>query len=475
MHKLGVVLVIILFLDLHAHAQRKWSLRECVEYGVAHNNSLKTADINTRLAELQQKQSMLSRYPSASANIGAGVSSGRSIDPTSNQFVNSNYWFGSGGASSSVLLFGWFQKNHEISSNNKALESTRYNQAAIQDDISLNIATAFLRALLAKKQISIAEQQIGYSVDQMTRTALLVEAGAVPEINLLQIKSQLAQDSSNYIQTNSNYIQSILQLKALMNLPFGVELDIKDPYIDGIELNRLLPSDEELIEMSLRHRNNIRANELNLESAYHSYKSTKAMLYPSLSFGLTYGTNYASIAQEFAGIDTNGVAISPYFFYNNQGLLQNVYTVDYDVQYKNTPLLTQLRNNNRFTFSLNVSIPIFNGWSAQAASRRAKLNYESQQITLDQAKQQLSQDVLMAKSDAINSFQIWQSSEKALETAKKSFDLAKRRYEIGLMNTLEFQLEKNNLYSAEVQSLSNKYDYIFKYKVLDFYLGNKIW
>ncbi len=472
--KIKIVLAAVLLISSTSHAQREWSLRECIEYGVERNPSLNSADVDRRLAELNLKQSKLSRWPSASGSLGYGRSYGRSIDPTTNQFVNNGYWFSSASLNANVLAFGWFQKKYEIESNQLALESSEYNQKAIQDDISLNIATAYLRALLAKKQIALAEQQVVYSQDQISRTQKLVDAGVLPELNYLQVVSQLAQDSSAYIQSSTSYTQAVLQLMAIMNLPFDSSITVKDPYLDGISVSDVLPTDQDIMERALAHRNNIKANQLNVENAEKNYRSIRARKYPSLSLGFTYGTNYASIAQQLAGIDTLGVVPTQYFLYQG-GATQPVYTYGFEPLYENTPFFTQLGNNSRSTFSINLSLPIFNGWSAQAAQRQAALNLESREIQLQQSMVQLEQDVLMAKSDAINALQVYKSSVKALENAQKSFELAEKRYNVGLMTTLEFQLEKNNLYSAEVQKLSNQYDYIFKYKVLDFYIGNKIW
>ncbi len=472
--KKTTLLAILSCLCLSTQAQREWTMRECVEYGVEHNPNLRSADVDRRLAELQLRQSKLSRYPNASANAGVGGSWGRSIDPTTNQFVNNAYWFSSVGLNSNVLVFGWFQKRYEIEGNELAMQSSEYNQKSIQDDVSLNIASAFLRALLAKKQIDITAQQVEYSQDQLARTQKLVEAGALPELNYLQVLSQLAQDSSTYIQSNNSYIQAVLQLKALMNLPFDSSLTVRDPNLDDIALSDVLPSDDQLVDQALAHRNNIKANQLNLESAQKNYQQARAAKYPNFSFGVNYATNYASIAKQLASVDTLGIVPSPYFLYNGV-TTQPVYTVGFEPIYENTPFFTQLGNNSRATFTFTLSIPIFNGWSAQAAQRQAELNIESRQVLLDQAKIQLSQDVLMSKSDAINAYQVWKASLKALENAQKSFELAEKRYNVGLMTTLEFQLEKNNYYAAQIQSLSNQYDYIFKYKVLDFYIGKKIW
>ncbi len=457
--------------------QEQWTLRRCVEYGIEHNTSLRSADVNARLAEIDLQQSKYARYPSLNTDLSYGLSQGRSINPTTNQFVNSNYDFFSFGANSGVLVFGWFQQRHQIEANKLSLEAAHISHQQIQDDISLNIATAYLRALLAYKQIEISQQQVAYSEDQLQRSAKLVEAGVQPEINLLQIRSQLSMDSSNYIAALTSYNQSLLQLKAIMNIDFSETMELSEPDLSNISTQELLlPADSTVIARAIQHRFEIKLAQKNIQVAEKNYLSSRAARYPQLSIGVNLGTNFSSLASDVTNPQITGIVPTQnYFYLDPMGNKKDVYTYETKFDLVTTPFFDQVKNNNRTTFSLALSIPIFQNYSATANARRAQYNIESQQINLEQARIQLAQDVLQAKMDAKNAFQVWKASEAALVNALKSFDFASKRYELGLMNTLEFQMEKNNLYKTQIQAVSNRYDYIFKSKVLDFYIGNKIW
>ncbi|MCB0697099.1 MAG: TolC family protein, partial [Chitinophagaceae bacterium] len=138
------------------------------------------------------------------------------------------------------------------------------------------------------------------------------------------------------------------------------------------------------------------------------------------------------------------------------------------------PLGKQLDNNFRQSISLGVNIPLFNGWSAQTNVSKAKINMLNQQLSLDQAELKLKQDVYKAQNDARNSLQKYLSSVRAAEAAEKAYQYAQKRNELGLTNTVEYLVTKNNWYRAAANKTSAKYDLIFKLKVIDYYLGNEI-
>ena len=55
-----------------------------------------------------------------------------------------------------------------------------------------------------------------------------------------------------------------------------------------------------------------------------------------------------------------------------------------------------------------------------------------------------------------------------------SFDNAKERYNIGALNSLDLEQNRTQLVNSQSSLIQAKYDFIFKSKVLDFYLGKPL-
>lgn len=446
-----------------------------MSYALTHNISIQQSVLNERLAALTLKQSRLSQLPNLNASTGYGISYGRSIDPTTNQFVDGHYNFSSIGAQADVLLFGWFQKRNTIARNDLNHQATQSDLDQLKDDVSLNVATGFLRALLAKEQIGVAQKQVDLSVQQLGQTKRFAEAGRVPQLNVAQLSSQVASDSSTLITAIADYNAAILDLKALLNLDFEVPFSIAPPEIDVAslyELTSYAPAD--VYDEAKKHFGAVRSASLRVESAQKAYKAAKGSLWPQLTanaqagsnFATTYkdyGTPYVKDTQTVGFVDVGGFFSLP------------VSAPNYSVPILGTtPYGTQLGDNFRHTYSLNLNVPIFNGWSAQSLVQQNKINVASQELAKYNTELKLKQDVYKAVNDARSSLQKYQAAQRAADAAREAFSFGQKRYDLGLTNTVEYLVIQNNQFRADAALVSAKYDLMFRLKVIDYYLGRTL-
>lgn len=459
-----------------AHAQQAdvWTLERCVQYATDHNLDIRLNVLNERLAKLTLKQSQLSQLPNANVNGAYGRSYGRSVDPTTNQFVDGSYDFLSLGGNADVLVFGWFQKRNTIAANSLLSKAATADVDQLRDDVSLNVATGFLRAILAKEQIRVNEKQVALSSAQLDQTRSFVQAGRLPELNAAQLESQLATDSANLITAIADYNASILDLKALLNLDFAVPFEIQPPNISMEQQLALSDQDPESIYAEAKkHFGAIRGSDLRLQAAERNLRAAKGALYPSLTLGAQLGTNWASTYRDLVGV-TEGTPGPSQYFVPFQDTVVSVYQRNFSPIYRNTPFGDQLSNNFRQTFTINLNIPIFNAWQAQYNVRRARIDMQSREINRYQAELTLRQNVYKAYNDARNSVQKYYAAQRAADAASRAYDFAEKRYQLGLTNTIEYLTTQNNQYRADASALSAKYDLIFRLKVIDYYLGKQL-
>jgi len=475
MRRILTLCLLITTVSVYAQPRAEWTLQKAINYALDHNISIQQNELNQRLAKLTNLQNKLSQLPNLNSSAAVGRSFGRSVDPTTNQFVQgTSYDFMSLSGNADVLLFGWFQKRNQISSSKYNYLAATADLDQLRNDISLNVATGYLRALLAKEQVNVSRKQVELSSAQLTQTKKFADAGRLPELNVAQLEAQLASDSANLITAISDYTSSILDIKALLNLdfeaPFGLEVPGADVANLSIDLS-LTP--EHIYQEAAKNFGTIRSSQYKLKATQKSYWAAKGALLPQLGMGAQVGSNWSSTVKEYTGFNVTGIRptgdIVPVL-----DTVLNVYTYDGTYTTKDVPLGKQLDNNFRQTVSFSLNIPLFNGWQTQYSVRQAKINMLTQELNKYQAEQKLKQDVYKAFNDAKNAVQKYNAADRAASASQRAFDFAQKRYDLGLTNTVEYLTTQNNLYTASANLAKAKYDLIFKLKVIDYYLGKEL-
>ena len=457
------------------HAQQNggaWSLQQCVQYAIDHNISIRQDSLTARMARYSLKQSQLAQLPTVSATTGYGKSFGRSINPTTNQFADASYDYLSATGTANALVFGWFQVKNNIEKNKYSLLASLADLDQLKDDVSLNVATGFLTALLAKEQIHISENQISLSKAQLEQTQAFANAGRLPELNVAQLESQLATDSSNLINAIANFNASVLDLKTLLNLdlasPFTIQLPTVEPSGELVTANM---QPEDIYAVAQKHFGSIKGSEYRVGAADKGLKSAKGGLYPQFTIGGQFGTNWASNYQTYQVSDKIiGTQPIGYVSSSNDIVYQPVYATSISTM----PLSKQVDNNFRQSLYFNLNIPLFNGWTAQYAVKQAKTNLYSQQLAKYNAEVTLKQNVYKAHNNALNSIQKYYAAKRADDAAARALDFAKKRYDLGLTSTVDFLVTQNSAFVAASNLIIAKYDLVFKLKVIDYYLGKEL-
>jgi outer membrane protein len=54
---------------------------------------------------------------------------------------------------------------------------------------------------------------------------------------------------------------------------------------------------------------------------------------------------------------------------------------------------------------------------------------------------------------------------------EEAFRYVEEKFNVGMVNSVDYNLQKNQLTAAKSQLLQAKYEYIFRTKILDFYNG----
>lgn len=467
---------------LHAQqASENWDLRRCIEYALQFNISIKQADIQARIAALQAKQAKYNLYPSVNGSASTGVRFGRSIDPTTNAFATTQFLYQNFGVNAGVQLYNNGKLRHAEKAATFSAQAALADVAKASNDIAFNVATYYLQVLAAREQVKISEVQIAQTQNQADITKKRVDAGVLPELNLAEVNSQLASDSSNYYTAKGNYEQSLLSLRALLNLDTDVPFGIETPPVENIPLESFADLQPNFVyETALQYQPLQKANELRIKAAQKNLLVTKAQQYPTLTLGGNLSTNFSNSFKMATGVNFLGYA--PVTGAESIVVLNNV---NYYVQ---NPVFRvtqksrsfgelwngwgkQLDNNFGQNIGLMLNVPIFNNYSAKINYQTAQLNLKSAQLQKDQSDLKLKQDIYSAYTNAVTALQKFNAGKRTVESAQKAYDFASKRYEVGLLSSLDLITNQNNLLKAKLAQLTNQYDYVFKMKLLEFYKG----
>ena len=457
--------------------QEKWSLQRCVQYAMDNNISIKQSEIQGDLSAITYKQSKLSKIPSANFTNNDGYRLGKSQNPSTGVLENQNYLNVSLSLQTSVEIFNWFSKRNTILANQWSVAAARAGTEKLKDDISLTVANSYLQVLLAREQQDIADIQVKQSIAQLDIVRKQVNAGALPELNAVELEAQLANDSANLISATGNVTQAKYVLKSYMNLDAASDFQIEEPKVNEIPLDpigELQPQD--VYALALKNLPQQRMNDFNLLAAQKNSLAAKGALYPTISGFGSLSTNYGyfrtpNYTQVLSGYSPSGLVIGdgsggfidvqrPLF---TQGGKSGYITSD--------ALGTQFSNNFGQAFGISLSVPIFNGWQGKANYERSKLNIKTVEYQKELDNQTLKQDIYQAYNSVVVAMEKFTSSRKAVESAQKSYDFASKRYNVGMLGTLELVTNQNNLFRAKLQYVLNQFDYVFKMKVLEFYKG----
>lgn len=475
---------LVISMSLKAQTPKQWDLRTCVEYAIKHNISVQQADIQARLSKLQADQAKYNQLPTMSGSSGLGMRLGRSIDPVTNSFTTTKFLYNNFGLNGGVQLYNNNRLGNTAAASNYNWLASIADLQTASNDISLNVATFYLQVLSTIEQTEIAKIQIAQTTEQLAATKKRVEVGLLPEINLLELETQLANDSSNYITAISNVEQSKLSLKALLNLDASEVFDVFVQPVDQIKLQAFADLQPDYIfGIAAQNLPNNKAANLRVKAAEKNQLIAKAGFYPTLSFGYSLSSNFSNSFKYTSGIEPAG--------FSNISSTSPFVTVGSTKYYVQSPLYNTITSNRNFgniwngwgkqldnnfgqNFGFQLSIPIFNANQSKLAYQQSKLNYQSASLQQENTQRKLKQDIYAAYSNALVALNKLNANQKAVTSAEKAYSFAIKRYELGLLGTIELLNNQNNFLKAKVNYKAAQFEYVFRIKLLEFYKGEAL-
>lgn len=441
--------MVMLVCCVTAQAQSKvWTLEECVKYAIQNNISIKQSELDSKTALIGKKDAIGNFLPSLNASASHSWNIGLNQDITTGLLRNQTTQFTSAGANVGVDIYKGLQNQNTLRKANLSIVAAKYQLLKMQEDIALNVANAFLQVLFNKENLKVQKEQLGINEKQYARSEELVKAGSIPRGDLLDIKATVAQNNQNVIAADNALLISKLSLAQLLQLKDFENFDVVDDTNMRDENNIMAQTPSAIYDKAVEGRTELKIARTNLEIAQKDVEIAKGAFQPTLQgfYSFNSRVSYADV---------------PVF--DNMGNIIGTRN--------SAPFFNQFGDNKGQSFGAQLSIPIFNGFSVRNNVERSKVSLERSKIAVEQQDLDLQRNVFTAFTDAKGALNAYESSVVALEARQGAYNYAKERYDVGLMNSFDFNQSQTLLTNAQSEVIRTKYDYIFKIKILEFYFG----
>ncbi|KQX12108.1 TolC family protein [Flavobacterium sp. Root420] len=445
----SLVFAILLGFGLSAQAQTKqWTLEECVRYALDNNITIKLSELDVKNADIDKKDAFGNYLPSVNGSASHSWNIGLNQDVTTGLLRNQTTQYSSVGLNAGVDIYKGLQIQNTYRRTKLSIIASQYQLLKMQEDISLNVANAFLQILSYKEELKVKKEQLAIDEKRLKRSEEMVNAGTIPRGDLYDLKATIATDQQAITVSENNLLISKLSLAQLLQLKEFADFDVIDDTNAKDENNIMAQNPIDIYNKAKETRTELKLAQTNLEIAEKNVAIAKGAYQPTLSGFYGFNTR-ASYSDKVVGVDANGDPIlgGP------------------------DPVFQQFSDNKGHNFGFQLNVPIFNGFSVRNNVERNKVNLEKSKIDLEQKSLDLQRNVYTAFTNAKGALNTYESSTVTLEARQQAYNYAKEKYDVGLMNSFDFTQAQTLLTNAQSDVIRTKYDYMFKIKILEFYFG----
>ena len=428
-----------LFLTTCVYGQTM-TLDECIDYAISHNINVQQRALKIDQQEIQLNTSKNAWLPDLNLEVnqlfgfnnptGASGSSGSSTSMSASGSATT------GRLTTTMPLFDGFRIKNQIKADRFSLSSASADLEAAKKDISIQVATSYLQCLYYKGMADVARQQVETSRELVRRAAILVEEGKRPRSEQADAEAQLASDEHALATDEGQYTLSLLTLAQALNLPDveGFRI-VEDEQALGLSSDSTLQAPLAVYESVVSTWPTIMSAQSNIRQSEYLLKVKKADYYPRINLTGSLGTNYYNL-----------------FHGPNPGSFGH-----------------QLHTNSGEIVGLSLTYPIFSRFQTRNNVKRASNDIISMQLSLEDSKRKLREDIQTAYYNASVANQKRQSAAKACEANRISVDYEEIRYTEGRSNIFDLLQARQKYLKTQQDAVQAKYEYLIRLRILQFY------
>lgn len=449
------------------------TLQKCVEIAIQNNLSVNQSDLAAKRAAIGYNQAKTNLLPNLGGSVTQSLNQGRSVDPTTNSYINekvnaTNYSLGG-----SITLFNGFLLWNTIKQNLYAFQASKLELQQQKDNLTLNVILAYLQILNNQELLNQAHNQAAVSQEQVRRSQILNKDGAIAPYELSDLKGTLSNDSLSIINSQNNLEAAKVALAKYMNVPYQKNATYAP--LNAEQLSSFSNSTPDAIyEAALSQLSLVKASIMRKQSASKAVSAARGYLYPTLTFNAYAYTNYSSASTNSIFKDSSRVTTSDYVTLAN-GNKSYVVTNQSNYSSEKISYRDQLKNNYNSSLYLGLSIPIFTKWQSRNRIALAKIDLKEAELVEDNTRITLKQDVEQAFFNTTAAYNRYHTLQNQVNAYNDSFKAIAVKFNAGVGTSVDYTIAKSKLDAANINFISARYDYILRTKILDYYQGKLMW
>lgn len=423
------------------HAQKQWTLQDCIDYAMENNITLQKSKLQKESATEDLKGAKAALLPTLSASTNQSVGyqpwkdTGMSYvsNGTVNTKVDKTSYNGSYSLSGQWTVWNGNRNLNTIKLDKLSEEQAELSTQETANSIQERIAQLYSQILYLAENVKVNEQMLETSLKNEERGQEMVAVGKMSKADLAQLSAQRANDQYSIVEAKSQLMNYKLQLKQLLEITDNEQFDVAIPEISDELVLAKIPEMQTVYEQALLSRPEIERLQLAIKSSGVSVSIAKAGWMPSVNMtgGITTSTNSLS----------------------------------------GTGWGSQMKSNMTSSLGLGVTVPIYDGRSTKTSVNKAKIQQLQAQLDLQDEQKNLYSDIQEYWLNAWTNQEKYLAAKSSVESAQQSYDLLSEQFRLGLKNIVELMTGKDKLLTAQQNLLQSKYMTILNMQLLRFYGG----
>lgn len=425
-----------------AEAQ-KWNLRQCIDYALENNISLKQKFLTVEQDRLDVEQSQAALLPSLSFSTNQNMSwrpwsqstinlSGGTMTSTQSS-VSYN---GSYGLNANWTVWNGGKNTKTVKKNKLTEEMGELSADQTANTIQEQITQLYVQILYQSESVNVNENLKETAHVAADRGKTMYEVGSMAKSDYIQLESQAAQADYNLVTSKTQLDNYLLQLKQLLEITGDDKFEVETENVSESDVMQLIPAKADVYDAALTFRPEIRSGKLQVESNELAVQIARAGYYPSVSLTAGIGSSNSSA--------------------------------------NDNPFFDQIKTNTNNSLGLTLSMPIFDGKQNKTAVNKAKLQHTSSQLQLQETEKELYKSIENYWLNATSAQQQYVYAEASLNSSRENYQLLQEKFDLGMVNIVELNTGRTNLMQAAQQYLQAKYTTLYNLAMLRFYQGEVI-
>ncbi len=459
------VVCFFMFLNIYSLSSQVYSLEDCIQRAIEKSIDIRIQKLNKESAFLQNRQAKYNLLPSVNIGSGVNYNLGYSISPLDYSYIEQNSLSGSLNLSAQVTLFQGFQQLKNIQKTKIDYQVWDYQVKQIENNLKIQVTTLYLQSILEYEVLKSLRQQLDFSENLYNSKKELLAEGLLAENTIRELKLQIEIDKANQdrqvfqIQNSLNKMKVLLQFSEFQD--FNIDTNVA--FIEAPQWSK-----NEILNKSFESMPDVEIEKLKLSASQKQIEITNGALFPTLTLGYAFGSNFINTAKTYEYRTIRNPTIG-FFGDSNFTFVRSLSNQQVPVSEQNVSIFSQLGNNKQHQFQLNFQWAIFSKFSKRTNIKLAEIAVKQQEERIDLTIQKLKENYNQAIANRDNAFQKYKYNIIVSKAQEEKFKMAKEKFESNLIDYFELMNYQNQYQASKIELSKSKLEWYFNQKIIDLY------